>query len=196
MEKPQRQASAAEESADEDANSNSGSAEITPPRRKKNRKGKKSFLSLEKTADNALSGVTNTLGQVGSQALNHQQQQGQQQEQPQGVGGKSDTLRLRLDLNLDIEIQLKAKIHGDLELALLYVFNRPTSPLLLPPSLPLLYLPILILLEPFSQHWMKPYFNIPQQSTNRGATLFIVEHLSKSKLANCFCTLPLPAFRN
>lgn len=32
---------------------------------------------------------------------------------------KSDTLRLRLDLNLDVEITLKARIHGDLELALL-----------------------------------------------------------------------------
>ncbi|RXG43317.1 hypothetical protein VDGE_07277 [Verticillium dahliae] len=36
-----------------------------------------------------------------------------------GGGDKSDTLRLRLDLNLDIEITLKARIHGDLELALL-----------------------------------------------------------------------------
>jgi hypothetical protein len=36
-------------------------------------------------------------------------------------GDKSDTLRLRLDLNLDVEITLKARIHGDLELALLYV---------------------------------------------------------------------------
>ena len=42
-----------------------------------------------------------------------------------GGSGGSDTLRLRLDLNLDIEITLKAKIHGDLELALLYV---PTFP--------------------------------------------------------------------
>ncbi|KAI5456593.1 hypothetical protein BGZ63DRAFT_428708 [Mariannaea sp. PMI_226] len=57
----------------------------------------------------AVSGVTNTLGSVTNNAVD---QQG-------GGGGKSDTLRLRLDLNLDIEIQLKARIHGDLELALL-----------------------------------------------------------------------------
>ncbi|KAJ6259379.1 hypothetical protein Dda_6280 [Drechslerella dactyloides] len=36
-----------------------------------------------------------------------------------GGGQKKDTLRLRLDLNLDIEVTLKARIHGDLELALL-----------------------------------------------------------------------------
>ncbi|EGX44944.1 hypothetical protein AOL_s00173g45 [Orbilia oligospora ATCC 24927] len=36
-------------------------------------------------------------------------------------GSKKDTLRLRLDLNLDVEVTLKARIHGDLELALLYV---------------------------------------------------------------------------
>jgi hypothetical protein len=33
--------------------------------------------------------------------------------------GRDDALRLRLDLNLDVEITLKARIHGDLELALL-----------------------------------------------------------------------------
>ncbi|KAF8423315.1 hypothetical protein EV426DRAFT_139853 [Tirmania nivea] len=32
---------------------------------------------------------------------------------------KKDPMRLRLDLNLDIEVTLKARIHGDLELALL-----------------------------------------------------------------------------
>jgi hypothetical protein len=48
-----------------------------------------------------------------------------QQQQGGGDKGKSDTLRLRLDLNLDIEITLKAKIHGDLELALLYVTISP-----------------------------------------------------------------------
>ncbi|KAF3941764.1 hypothetical protein ABW19_dt0202547 [Dactylella cylindrospora] len=36
-----------------------------------------------------------------------------------GGGQKKDTLRLRLDLNLDVEVTLKARIHGDLELALL-----------------------------------------------------------------------------
>ena len=59
---------------------------------------------------NTVGGVTNTLGSVAGGALDKQGGDG---------GGKSDTLRLRLDLNLDIEIQLKARIHGDLELALL-----------------------------------------------------------------------------
>ncbi|KAI8285219.1 hypothetical protein K4K60_001362 [Colletotrichum sp. SAR11_57] len=54
-------------------------------------------------------GVQNTLGNVAGGAL----------QQGGGGGDKSDTLRLRLDLNLDIEITLKARIHGDLELALL-----------------------------------------------------------------------------
>lgn len=58
---------------------------------------------------NTLGGVTNTLGGVTNNAVD---QQG-------GGDKKSDTLRLRLDLNLEIEIQLKARIHGDLELALL-----------------------------------------------------------------------------
>ncbi|PTB66675.1 hypothetical protein BBK36DRAFT_1117960 [Trichoderma citrinoviride] len=62
------------------------------------------------TANGVLGGVTNTLGSVTNNAVDNQEK---------GDGGKSDTLRLRLDLNLDIEIQLKAKIHGDLELALL-----------------------------------------------------------------------------
>ena len=64
------------------------------------------------TAQGVVGGVTNTLGGVASNAI-----QGGRE------GGKKDneTLRLRLDLNLDIEITLKAKIHGDLELALLYV---------------------------------------------------------------------------
>lgn len=53
--------------------------------------------------------VNNTLGGITNNAV----------DQQKGDGGKSDTLRLRLDLNLDIEIQLKARIHGDLELALL-----------------------------------------------------------------------------
>ncbi|KAG7423205.1 hypothetical protein Forpi1262_v015730 [Fusarium oxysporum f. sp. raphani] len=53
---------------------------------------------------------TNTLGNMSNNAV--QQQSGDD-------GGENDALRLRLDLNLDIEIQLKARIHGDLELALL-----------------------------------------------------------------------------
>lgn len=59
---------------------------------------------------NTVGGVTDTLGGVTGGLTG-------------GGGGDDgkDTLRLRLDLNLDIEIQLKARIHGDLELALLYV---------------------------------------------------------------------------
>ncbi|KEY66018.1 hypothetical protein S7711_06926 [Stachybotrys chartarum IBT 7711] len=62
----------------------------------------------------ALGGVQNTVGGVTGGLLG-----GSQQESGGGGSGKSDTLRLRLDLNLEIEIQLKARIHGDLELALL-----------------------------------------------------------------------------
>ncbi|KAF7561080.1 hypothetical protein G7046_g3075 [Stylonectria norvegica] len=64
------------------------------------------------TVGNAVGGVTGALGSVTNNAVDQQQGGG-------GGSGKSDTLRLRLDLNLDIEIQLKARIHGDLELALL-----------------------------------------------------------------------------
>jgi len=71
--------------------------------------------NVGQTAGGLVGGVTNTLGGVAGNAV----------DQKGGGGGKSDTLRLRLDLNLDIEITLKAKIHGDLELALLYV---PTFP--------------------------------------------------------------------
>lgn len=60
------------------------------------------------TAGGLVKGATGALGGIaGNQA------------QESGGKGKSDTLRLRLDLNLDVEITLKAKIHGDLELALL-----------------------------------------------------------------------------
>jgi hypothetical protein len=62
------------------------------------------------TAQGLTSGVTNTLGNVAGTAV---------QNQGDGGGAKKDTLKLRLDLNLDIEITLKARIHGDLELALL-----------------------------------------------------------------------------
>ena len=65
--------------------------------------------SVGQTAQGLTNGVTNTLGNVAGGALD---------KQGEG-GGKSDTLKLRLDLNLDIEITLKARIHGDLELALL-----------------------------------------------------------------------------
>jgi hypothetical protein len=45
----------------------------------------------------------------------------QQQAQKSQDSGKQP-LKLRLDLNLEIEIELRAKIHGDLTLALLYVY--------------------------------------------------------------------------
>ncbi|EMT64751.1 hypothetical protein FOC4_g10007434 [Fusarium odoratissimum] len=84
---------------------------------------------LGNTVGGVTDGVTNTLGGVtgGLGGLTGGQQQG-----GGGDAGK-DTLRLRLDLNLDIEIQLKARIHGDLELSLLYVitsnlsFNLPVA---------------------------------------------------------------------
>ena len=70
--------------------------------------------SVTNTAQGAVSGVTNTLGSVANNTMDNAQG-----GQESGGGSKSDTLRLRLDLNLEIEIQLKARIHGDLELALL-----------------------------------------------------------------------------
>ncbi|KAJ2890215.1 hypothetical protein MKZ38_002261 [Zalerion maritima] len=74
--------------------------------------GEKGIDSVGQTAGGLTSGATNTLGNVGSTAL---QQQGGEKDKE---GGK-DTLKLRLDLNLDVEITLKARIHGDLELSLL-----------------------------------------------------------------------------
>jgi len=61
------------------------------------------------TVGNVTGAVTDTLGGLTGQAL----------DKKGGGDKKSDTLRLRLDLNLDVEITLKARIHGDLELALL-----------------------------------------------------------------------------
>lgn len=74
---------------------------------------------LGNTVGGVTDGVSNTLGGVtgGLGGLTGGQQGG-----GGGDAGK-DTLRLRLDLNLDIEIQLKARIHGDLELSLLYVYT-------------------------------------------------------------------------
>lgn len=121
-----------------DSDDNSLSSEEPPkpaPRRtKKKSKSKRSKREQSGPLDSlpvggdsvggALGGVTNTLGGVTNNAVDQQKGDG---------GGKSDTLRLRLDLNLDIEIQLKARIHGDLELALLYVlpprFTTSSSPL-------------------------------------------------------------------
>ncbi|KAK2067647.1 hypothetical protein P8C59_001366 [Phyllachora maydis] len=68
---------------------------------------------VQNTAGGLVNGATGALGGLGGLGGLAGGQQGG------GGGGKSDTLRLRLDLNLDIEITLKAKIHGDLELALL-----------------------------------------------------------------------------
>ncbi|KAK3488141.1 uncharacterized protein B0T23DRAFT_398786 [Neurospora hispaniola] len=90
-----------------------------PPRRKRGKKqGPLDSLALDNvnnTVGGLTQGVTGALGGVAGGAVqNHQQGGG-----GGGGGGKSDTLRLRLDLNLDVEITLKAKIHGDLELALL-----------------------------------------------------------------------------
>jgi hypothetical protein len=65
---------------------------------------------VSNNVDNNLRDDTNTLGNMSNSAV---------QQQGGDDGGKNDALRLRLDLNLDIEIQLKARIHGDLELALL-----------------------------------------------------------------------------
>jgi hypothetical protein len=139
MEKPE-QRSAAEDSADEELSAPNSAEEAQPPARRKKtknpdakKKKKKSqggtsqaldqlpvggLDGVTDTAQNAVGGVTGALGGVANGAL---------QQQGGGDGGKSDTLRLRLDLNLDIEIQLKARIHGDLELALLYVFILHSS---------------------------------------------------------------------
>lgn len=125
MEKPKEHVDAADESAEEDASNNSASAEETTPlRKKKTRKGKKA-LQKSSGSSSALKGVDYQRQQQQQQQQQMQQQQ-QQQPQEQGGGGKSDTLKLRLDLNLEIEIQLKARIHGDLELALLYVLSTFT----------------------------------------------------------------------
>lgn len=127
MEKPQKTTSQGAESGDEETGNTTGSAEETTPlrrekktRKKKSKKSKGDGMALDQlpvggvqdTANNTLGNVSNTLGSVGNKALDQKQDSG-------GDSGKSDTLRLRLDLNLDVEIQLKARIHGDLELALL-----------------------------------------------------------------------------
>jgi len=87
-----------------------------PPRRRGQRQQKGSgpldnlaLDNVQNTAGGLVNSATGALGGVAGNAVDNQQK----------GGGKSDTLRLRLDLNLDIEITLKAKIHGDLELALL-----------------------------------------------------------------------------
>jgi len=70
----------------------------------------------------ALDSVTNTAtGLVNTAGQTLQGATGSALSNEGGKQGNKDTLRLRLDLNLDVEITLKARIHGDLELALLYV---------------------------------------------------------------------------
>lgn len=87
------------------------------PRRRRNQRQQKggqgpldnlALDNVQNTAGGLVNSATGALGGVAGNAV-----------QDKKDGGKSDTLRLRLDLNLDIEITLKAKIHGDLELALL-----------------------------------------------------------------------------
>lgn len=100
-----------------------------PPRRRRNQRQQQksgggpldnlALDNVQNTAGGLVNSATGALGGVAGNAV-------QNQKGGDG-GGKSDTLRLRLDLNLDIEITLKAKIHGDLELALLYV-NFTSSP--------------------------------------------------------------------
>lgn len=114
-----------------DSDENASSIEEAPKPRKTKKKTKAARrkqqsgpldnlpLAGDSGVGGALGGVTNTLGSVTNNAVD---------QQGDGGGGKSDTLRLRLDLNLDIEIQLKARIHGDLELALLYVIPLAFSP--------------------------------------------------------------------
>ena len=101
-------------------------SESSVPAEKKQlaRQKKKKAGSKKKKSDlpggldgDAVGGVTGALSSVASNTVDSAQ--GGQKEGGGGGGSKSDTLRLRLDLNLEIEIQLKARIHGDLELALL-----------------------------------------------------------------------------
>lgn len=133
--KPRRQQQTYESEGEE-----SEEYQSPPPRRKRNQRQKKGGqgpldnLALDNVQNTAGGLVNSATGALGGVAGNAVQNQG-----GGDGGGKSDTLRLRLDLNLDIEITLKAKIHGDLELALLYVpFSSPfcfflLSPLLLSP---------------------------------------------------------------
>jgi hypothetical protein len=107
----------------EESESDSGSEEQYEPPKRSNRRSRQQNNQMQQRNQQGQmnqmgGGVPGTMGNVANQAMQ------QPQQQPQGGGGgKSDTLRLRLDLNLDIEITLKAKIHGDLELALLYVLT-------------------------------------------------------------------------
>jgi hypothetical protein len=94
------------------------SEEVPSPLRRKQRQPRVQQGALEtldiRNVQNTADGLVNTtvgvLDGVTNTALQDRSSKG---------SGKRDTLRLRLDLNLDVEITLKAKIHGDLELALL-----------------------------------------------------------------------------
>lgn len=116
--KPRRQQQTYESEGEE-------SEEYQPRQRRRNQRqqrggqGPLDNLALDNVQNTAGGLVNSATGVLGGVAGNAVQQQGG------GDKGKSDTLRLRLDLNLDIEITLKAKIHGDLELALLYVTIFP-----------------------------------------------------------------------
>jgi hypothetical protein len=116
--KPRRQQQTYESEGEE-------SEEYQPRQRRRNQRqqrggqGPLDNLALDNVQNTAGGLVNSATGALGGVAGNAVQQQGG------GDKGKSDTLRLRLDLNLDIEITLKAKIHGDLELALLYVTIFP-----------------------------------------------------------------------
>ncbi len=123
--KPRRQTQTYESEGEE-------SEEYQPRQRRRNQRQQRGLQgpldnlaldNVQNTAGGLVNSATGVLGDVAGNAV---------QQQDKG-GGKSDTLRLRLDLNLDIEITLKAKIHGDLELALLYVTLSARVPPLAPP---------------------------------------------------------------
>ncbi|PHH60118.1 hypothetical protein CDD81_2120 [Ophiocordyceps australis] len=95
----------------DDSPTSSDDKTTTRRRKAKSRKSKNLDLAPQHITDDAVDSVSNTLGSVANTTV--------AKAGGGGGSGKSDTLRLRLDLNLDIEITLKAKIHGDLELALL-----------------------------------------------------------------------------
>lgn len=121
---PRRQKKQQQVAEAEESESDSGSEEQYEPPKRSNRRSRQQNNQMQQRQQQGPmnqmgGGMPGTMGNVANQAM----QQQQQQPQGGGGGGKSDTLRLRLDLNLDIEITLKAKIHGDLELALLYVLT-------------------------------------------------------------------------
>lgn len=131
---PRRQKKQQQQVVEEESESDSGSEEQYEPPKRSNRRSRQQNNQMQQRNQQ---GPMNQMGGGMPGQMGNMANQAMQQQQPQGGGGggKSDTLRLRLDLNLDIEITLKAKIHGDLELALLYVLTlfivSCTNPLLL-----------------------------------------------------------------